>query len=110
MTTFETTGAHQLTITAQARATVSQLAAGGHRIAILLDWPADPSTETFAGFEPADDFEPAPYDAIIGHIEGCPVYADLRQRNTSPARRVCLELDPHGALLLHGQREYADAG
>jgi len=83
---------------------------GGHRIAILLDWPADPSAETFAGFESADDFQPAPYDAIIGHIEGCPVYADLRQRNASPALRVCLELDPQGALLLHGRRVYADVG
>ena len=111
MTILETATARRLIVTDQARATVGQLAEGGHRIAILLDWPTDPYAETSAGFEAADDFVPAPYDAIIGHIDGCPVYADLRQRNTSPARQVCLELDPQGGgLLLHGQQGYAPAG
>ncbi|HTZ42826.1 MAG TPA: hypothetical protein VMB79_03115 [Jatrophihabitans sp.] len=108
-TTFESVTDRQLTITDQARATVGQLAEGGHRIAILLDWPTDPATETFAGFEPADDFEPDPCDAIIGHVEGCPVYVDLRQRNTSRTRQVSLELDQDGALRLHGQQDHATA-
>jgi len=97
MTTVDAAPRRGLIVTAQVRATISQLAESGRRVAILLDWPAA------AAFESADEFQPAPCDVIVAHVDGCPVYVDLRQRNAAPAGSVYLDVDPSsGNLCLRG--------
>jgi uncharacterized protein (DUF779 family) len=53
--------------------------------AIRLSWPAGVS------YLPAKHHAAGPYDVIVGHVAGCPVYADVRQLSLFRERRAVLD-------------------
>jgi len=67
------------------------LAAVSHRDgqqAVLLAWPAG------AAYLPLDHYAPHDFDVILGHVEGCPVYADTRRLALFRNHHVVLDVDP----------------
>ncbi|MEO6704176.1 MAG: hypothetical protein ABI140_13385 [Jatrophihabitantaceae bacterium] len=75
-----------LLVSDSARSAISTLCRDRGRHAILLGWP------TGVGYLPADSFAPRDCDVIIGHVAGCPVYVDLRDRAQLAAPRLVLEV------------------
>jgi hypothetical protein len=75
----------RLSVTDPARAALSLLRDTSGPHVIVLAWPGAVTTC------PAGQFQPGPYHVIIGHVERCPMYADLRQLAQFPRTRVLLD-------------------
>lgn len=54
---------------------------------VLLSWPAG------AAYLPASCYLPGEFDVVLGHVEGCPIYADARRLVLFSTRRVTLDAD-----------------
>jgi hypothetical protein len=54
---------------------------------VLLSWPGG------ATYLPDECYEPGEFDVVVGHVAGCPVYADVRQLAMFPDRRVLIDAE-----------------
>lgn len=76
----------RLRVTARARRALARVCAAFGPQAVLLSWPAG------AAYLPATTFVPGRYDAIVGHIVRCPIYADVRQLGFYTERSAVLDV------------------
>jgi uncharacterized protein (DUF779 family) len=93
-----------LVITDLARKAIECLCRDHGRQAVVLSWPGGARCLPIACYEPGE------YDVIVGHVAGCPIYADVRQLGWSAHGRVLLGITEvprpgHRPLL---QMRYAD--
>lgn len=75
----------RLIVSTRARRAMARLYRGGDGQAVVLSWPGG------AAFLPMRLYAAGEYNVIIGHVAGCPIYADLRQLNGSGHRRLVLD-------------------
>ncbi len=76
----------RLVVTGRARDAIRCLCRAGGPQALVVGWPADVTCL------PAARFSPSEFDVILGHIAGCPVYADVRQLGTFADTPAVLDL------------------
>ncbi len=76
----------RLVVTNRARDAISCLCRAGGLQALVVAWPADVTCLPVAMFSPNE------FDVILGHIAGCPVYADVRQLGLFADRHAVLDL------------------
>jgi hypothetical protein len=76
----------RLVVTDRARDAIRCLCRAGGLQALVVAWPADVTCLRGATFSPSE------FDVILGHIAGCPVYADLRQLGSFADRHAVLDL------------------
>jgi hypothetical protein len=78
----------RIVVTDRARDAITRLdvcAAGGLQ-ALVVAWPAGVTCRPVARFSPSE------FDVILGHVAGCPVYADVRQLGLFADRHAVLDL------------------
>jgi hypothetical protein len=75
----------RLSVTEGARQAMVRLGRDNRQPAVVLSWPGG------AAHLPRTLYRPGRFDVIIGHVAGCPIYADVRQLGIF-ARSVVLEL------------------
>ena len=73
--------------TPAARATVTAACRREGTQTIVVSWPAG------AAYLPTTCYTPAAGDVLIGHIAGCPIYADTQRLQLHPAHRMLLDAD-----------------
>ena len=78
----------RIAVTPAARSAIAELSQTCGQQALLLAWPAG------AACVPTDCYRPYEYDVIVGHVEGCPIFADIRRLGLYADRRVVLDIDP----------------
>ena len=78
----------RLGVSPAAQTAVAAACQRGERQVVVLDWPSGVTCR------PRRQYRPGDHDAIIGHVAGCPVYADLRGLARFPARGVLLDAEP----------------
>jgi hypothetical protein len=78
---------HQLFFSDTARAALSAASRRGRLQAVVVSWPAG------ATYLPADCYRPGPFDVIVGHVAGCPVYVDVRRLELFTDWSVLLDAD-----------------
>jgi len=81
----------RLQVTAAARSALATLRHDRGPQVLYVSWPGG------ATVLPDGVFAPGPYEAIIGHVARCPVYADVRAVNHSATDTVTLDVAPGGA-------------
>lgn len=85
----DTTGvsrfAGRLLVTERARSVIRDLYLANGPQCLVLCWPSG------VAHLPSPLHEGGPYDVIIGHVAGCPIYADLRQLALFRDRRMVLD-------------------
>jgi hypothetical protein len=90
--------ARQVAFSRAARTAIVDACRRGSRQVVVLSWPAG------ATYLPRDCYQPGAFDVVIGHIAGCPVYADVRRLALFRDQRVLLDAErptavrPHPAL------------
>jgi uncharacterized protein (DUF779 family) len=84
MSLAETTD-RRLRVTRHARRAVAEVRRARGPLAIRLSWPSG------VAYLPSRHHSAGPYDVIIGHVAGCPVYADVRQLTLFRDRRAVLD-------------------
>ncbi len=77
---------NRLQVTVQARRALADLTRDQGRQHVVVTWPAG------AALLPAHVHEPAPHEAIVGHLAQCPIYIDLRQVAMWPNRSMLLDV------------------
>lgn len=75
----------RLRVTRHARKTMAELRRQRGPHTVLVSWPAG------VAYLPSTHHSASPYDVIIGHVSGCPVYSDVRQLGLFRDRRVVLD-------------------
>jgi len=73
--------------TASARATITAACRREGSQTIVVSWPAG------AAYLPTTCYTPAAGDVLIGHIAGCPIYADTQRLKLHPTHRMLLDAD-----------------
>jgi hypothetical protein len=81
---------NRLQVTVQARRAISDLTRDQGRQHVVVTWPAG------AALLPEHVHEPAPHEAIVGHLAQCPIYVDLRQVSMWPNRSMLLDVTRTG--------------
>jgi hypothetical protein len=76
----------QIVVTDRARDAIRCLCRAGGLQALVVAWPAGVTCLPVALFSPSE------FDVIVGHIAGCPVYADVRQPGSFADRHAVLDL------------------
>src|SRR6266568_8958510 len=76
----------RLVVTNRARDAIRCLCRAGGLQALVVAWPADVRCLPVARFSPSE------FDVILGHVAGCPVYADVRQLGFFADRCAVLDL------------------
>lgn len=76
----------QFSITA--RAVISAVCHRDGTQTIVLSWPNG------AVYLPTACYAPGKHDIVLGHVEGCPVYADLRRLALFRTREIVLDAAP----------------
>ncbi len=76
----------RLVVTNRARDAIRCLCRAGGPQALVVAWPADVACLPVAMFSPSE------FDVILGHIAGCPVYADVRQLGSFADTPAVLDL------------------
>ncbi len=76
----------RLVVTDRARDAIRCLCRAGGPQALVVAWPADVTCLPVAMFSPSE------FDVILGHIAGCPVYADVRQLRSFADTPAVLDL------------------
>ena len=76
----------RLVVTDRARDAIGCLCRAGGPQALVVGWPGDVTCLPVARFSPSE------FDVILGHIAGCPVYADVRQLGSFADRHAVLDL------------------
>ena len=79
---------NRLQVTVQARRAIADLSRTQGRQHVVVTWPAG------AALLPEHVHEPAPHEAIVGHLAQCPIYVDLRQVAVWPNRWMVLDVTP----------------
>lgn len=77
--------AGRLEVTERARSVILNLTVANGPRCLVLCWPSG------VAHLPAALHDSGPYDVIIGHVAGCPIYADLRQLALFRDRRMVLD-------------------
>lgn len=77
---------NKLLVTVRARVGLRRLVAQAGAQHLVVSWPAGVTAVPAAGRVPG------PYEVIVGHVAGCPMYADLRQLALFRRRRVLIDL------------------
>jgi hypothetical protein len=90
--------ARRLHVTTYARRVLVEVCRARGPQAILISWPAGVT------YLPRVHHSASPYDVIIGHVAGCPVYADVRQLTLYQDRRAVLDARSHSALFTSARR------
>jgi len=62
---------------------------------VIVSWPAG------AAYLPTVCYTPDAGDVLLGHVVGCPIYADTQRLEMYPAQRMLLDADPSGPYRLH---------
>lgn len=83
----------RLRVTKDARRAMADLRETDGAQALLLSWPAG------VACLPAAVHTPSPYEAIIGHVSGCPIYADVRQLAMFRDRHAVLDARAHASTV-----------
>ena len=76
----------RLVVTDRARDAIRCLCRAGGLQALVVGWPVDVTCLPVARFSPSE------FDVILGHIAGCPVYADVRQLGSFADTPAVLDL------------------
>ena len=76
----------RLVVTDRARRAMGQVCRGQGQQVVVLAWPGG------ATYLPRAAYRPTKYDVVVGHIAGCPVYADMRRLSWSSKTRVVLDV------------------
>src|SRR6266496_1801219 len=76
----------RLVVTDRARDAIGCLCRAGGLQALVVAWPVGVTCLPVARFSPSE------FDVILGHIAGCPVYADVRQLGSFADRHAVLDL------------------
>ena len=76
----------RLVVTDRARRAMDQVCRGQGQQVVVLAWPGA------ATYLPRAAYRPTKYDVVVGHIAGCPVYADMRRLSRSGRTRVVLDV------------------
>jgi uncharacterized protein (DUF779 family) len=76
----------RLVVTDRARDAIRCLCRAGGLQALVVAWPVDVTCLPVAMFSPSE------FDVILGHIAGCPVYADVRQLGSFADRHAVLDV------------------
>ena len=72
----------RFSVTPAAHAAARRLRRAKGDQAMVLSWPAG------VAYMPVEAFHAGRFDAIIGHVARCPVYADIRQVSSYPCHLV----------------------
>jgi hypothetical protein len=83
--------ARRLAVTTRARLALARVIRTQGPQAFILSWPAG------ATYLPVAAFQPDGFAVIVGHIAGCPIYADVRQIAFYRDRRAVLDI-PDGTV------------
>jgi hypothetical protein len=79
--------AGQVTFSRAARTAIQAACRRGRRQAVLLSWPAG------ATYLPREYYQPGAFDVVVGHVAGCPIYADMRRLELFAERRVLVDAE-----------------
>jgi hypothetical protein len=79
--------AGQVVFSPAARSAILNACRRGKRQAVLLSWPAG------ATYLPQDCYQPGEFDVVVGHVAGCPIYADVRRLALFAERRVLVDAE-----------------
>ena len=74
--------------TPAARATIAAACRREGPQTVIVSWPAG------AAYLPTTCYTPAVGDVQLGHVAGCPIYADTQRLQLYPAHRMMLDADP----------------
>lgn len=85
----------RVAFTATARLVIAAACARDRQQAILVAWPAG------AAYLPHDCYVPTEFDVVLGFVEGCPIYADVRRLALFAKRRLVLDADLHSSTQPH---------
>lgn len=88
----------RLRVTRHARRAVAEVRRSRGPVAIRLSWPSG------VAYLPTRHHSASPYDVIIGHVAGCPVYADVRQLTLFRDRRAVLDARARAPLFTAARR------
>ena len=77
----------RIVFSTSARSAIVAACRGGGRQAVLLSWPAG------ATYLPRECYRQGEFDAVVGHVAGCPIYADVRRLALYADRRVMLDAE-----------------
>jgi uncharacterized protein (DUF779 family) len=91
-------GDRRLRVTRHARKAMAELRRQRGPHTVLVSWPAG------VAYLPSTHHSVSPYDVIIGHVSGCPVYADVRQLGLFRDRRVVLDAHARRTLFTTPRR------
>lgn len=78
--------------TPAARATIAAACRREGSQTVVVSWPAG------AAYLPTTCYTPAHGDVLLGHVAGCPIYADTHRLQLYPAQQMLLDADrssPH---------------
>jgi hypothetical protein len=81
-----TSTTERVTVTSPARQAIAQRCQSLGPQVLLLTWPRAVTTM------PASVMVANPYDVIVGHVEGCPVYVDVRTLWRSDVTSVMVDV------------------
>lgn len=76
----------RLVVTDRARRAMGRVCRDEGAQVVVLAWPGG------ATYLPVASYRPSKSDVVVGHIAGCPVYADLRRLGWSSRNRVVLDI------------------
>ncbi len=88
----------RLRVTRHARKALAEVCRSRGPHAVLISWPAG------VAYLPTTHHSAGPYDVIIGHVSGCPVYADVRQLSLYRDRRAVLDVRSRTPLFTAARR------
>ena len=81
------TGTAVVDFTPAARATIAAACRREGSQTVIVSWPAG------AAYLPTICYTPAVGDVLLGHVAGCPIYADTHRLQLYPAHRMLLDAD-----------------
>ncbi|HZC69810.1 MAG TPA: hypothetical protein VE442_03860 [Jatrophihabitans sp.] len=79
--------AGQIRFSRTARTVLVDACRRDRRQAVLLSWPGG------ATYLPRECYRPGDFDVVVGHVAGCPIYADMRRLSLFRDRRVLLDAE-----------------
>ena len=85
---LSSTTAVLVVFTPAARATIAAACRREGSQTGIVSWPAG------AAYLPSTCYAPARGDVLLGHVAGCPIYADTQRLQMFPAHRMLLDADP----------------
>ena len=83
-----TSGEVLVGFTPAARATITSACRREGTQTVIVSWPAG------AAYLPSACYTPTHGDVLLGHVAGCPIYADTQRLQMYPTGRMLLDADP----------------